>query len=326
MIRLVVPAGQSGGVFDFAKTLRHQLGHEFAQVLHLAKGNAAEWKVENDDVVFLQMSGYGFQKRGAPLWLLHELRARRDSIKTLGVFFHELYALGPPWSSSFWLSPVQRHIARELAQLADFWMTSREGSAQWLRPRAPGKPHQVLPVFSSMGEAAAYGRPRAARIVVFGSPGMRQEAYRAGGQALFDWAKRAGLELHDIGLPLHDAELTQALRANGAILHGQLEQERVGGLLADSAFGLIAYPTDYVAKSSIFACYCAHGVCPVLLADDYAQVDGLTPGVQYIAGIPVEEVALDSVHRIGEAAWDWYQPHRLQSHVDALRRFTRMEA
>lgn len=326
MLQLVVPPQRAGGVYDFACRLQEEFGSQQAQVVHLSADSVGAWRIEPGDAVILQMSGYGFQKRGVPLWLVHELQARRRAIGTLGIFFHELYAFGPPWSSSFWLSPLQRRIARRLAQLADFWMTSREGSAQWLRPRAPGKPHQVLPVFSSMGEAAAYGQPRAARIVVFGSTGMRQLAYRGGGQALFDWAQRAGLELHDIGPPLHDAELTQALRAHGATFHGQLEQQRVVALLADCAFGLLAYPIDYVAKSSIFASYCAHGVCPVLLADNYAQADDLLPGVQYIAGIPVDEVALDSVRRIGQAAWDWYQPHRLQSHVDALRRFTRMEA
>jgi hypothetical protein len=324
MIQLVVPPGQSGGVFDFAMKLQNQLGGESAQVIHLAEANAADWKVGPGDVVFLQMSGYGFQKRGVPLWLLRELRARRMDIATLGIFFHELYAFGPPWTSSFWLSPVQRHIAWQLAGICDFWMTSREASAAWLRRHAAGTPHHVLPVFSNVGETAAYRRSRAPRIAIFGSPGMRHRAYRAGGQALFDWARRAALELHDIGLPLTDGKLTHALRAQGAILHGRLDEGQVSGLLAESAFGIAAYPIDYAAKSSIFAAYCAHGVCPVLLSESYAPADGLSPGVQYIAGIPGEEIGLDSVHRVGEAAWNWYQPHRLQNHGEALRRFARI--
>jgi hypothetical protein len=320
VLQLIVPVQRTGGVYDFACRLQASFGEAHASLVHLGPDNLAAWQVRPDDVVILQMSGYGFQKRGVPLWLLHELEARRDAIKTLGIFFHELYAFGPPWSSSFWLSPVQRHIARQLARIADFWLTSREGSARWLLPRAPGKPHQVLPIFSAMGEAAKYGRPRAARIIVFGSPGMRQRAYRAAGKRLLDWATRAKLELHDIGSPLPDEELTQALRAHGTVFHGRLDADRVGELLSVSAFGLLAYSTDFIAKSSIFAAYCAHGVCPVVISDDYAQADGLIQGIQYIAGIPNGEFAADCAQRIGNAAWDWYQPHRLQRHVDALRR------
>jgi hypothetical protein len=324
MIQIVIPPGQSGGVFDFAMKLREQMGQDSARVIQLSKANAVNWNVGARDVVFLQLSGYGFQRRGAPLWLLHEIQARRKSIKTLGIFFHELYAFGPPWSSSFWLSPVQRYIASELVQLCDFWMTNREGSARWLLPRAPGKLHQVLPVFSNVGEIASYKHPRAARIVVFGGPGQRQLAYRTAGQSLFDWAKRTALELHDVGLPLPEGDLAHTLRAQGAILHGRQDEKQVSDLLAGSAFGLVAYTTNYVAKSSIFASYCAHGVCPVLVADDYAQADGLLPGVHYIAGIPSEDVAVDSVQGVGKAAWDWYQPHSLRTHVNVLRRFARI--
>ena len=213
-------------------------------------------------------------------------KRRREHIKTLGIFFHELYAFGPPWSSSFWLSPMQRHIARRLAEVSDFWMTSREGSAQWLRQYAGDKPHAVLPVFSTIGEPDSIAQARSPRIVVFGSAGLRRATYQAAGDKLFAWAKQASLEIHDIGAPITDAQLAVTLRANGVIQHGRLGDEAIRRLMQDALFGLLAYPVEYVAKSSVFAAYCAHGICPLLISNNYAQADGLEAGRHYLPGVP----------------------------------------
>jgi hypothetical protein len=319
MIHLAVPIQRSGGVFDFATRLGEALGTT-AQVVHLSRKTVRDWKIAPGDDVVLQMSGYGFQKRGAPLWLLDELRARRGEIRKLGVFFHELYAFGPLWSSSFWLSPVQRHIARQLAKLSDFWLTSREESARWLLLADPLKPHEVLPVFSNVGESDKAAKPPSRRVAVFGGPGLRLATYRAAGPKLFEWARSCQLEVHDVGSALPDAEMSRQLAAQGAVMHGCLNEAQVGHVMRKSDFGLLAYPVEYVAKSGVFASYCAHGACPILISDNYRQTDGLTPGVQYIAGIPADGTARDLHARIGQAAWDWYQPHQLQRHVDVLRR------
>jgi hypothetical protein len=317
VIHLLLPSQKAGGVYDFTCKLKEAIRQDAVRLVHLSKENADGWKVGPDDSVVLQLSGYGFDKRGAPLWLLREIEKRRKHIRTLGVFFHELYAFGPPWSSSFWLSPVQRHIARRLAGMSDFWMTSREGSAQWLRKSAGDKPHAVLPVFSTIGEPDSIAQVRAPRIVVFGSAGLRQVTYQAAGEKLFAWAKLALLEIHDIGAPITDAQLSAALRANGVIQQGPLGDEAVRRLMRDALFGLLAYPVEYVAKSSVFAAYCAHGVCPVLISKNYAQADGLVAGSHYLPGVPDAWDLLQAA-LMGQSAWGWYQPHRLSSHVDAL--------
>ena len=320
MIQIIVPPRQDGGVFDFACQLRDALGLDVTALVHLAKATAAGWEIGSTEAVVLQMSGYGFEKRGAPLWLLHAIEKRRKHIKTLGVFFHELYAFGPPWSSSFWLSPVQRHIARRLAELSDFWMTSREGSAVWLRRYAGSKPHAVLPVFSTIGEPDAYDQVRLPRIIVFGSPGLRQATYQAAGVRLFTWARQATLEIHDIGVPIPDVGLNAALQANRVVLHGRLADHEIRALMGNALFGLVAYPVEYIAKSSVFAAYCAHGMCPVLVSKNYGPADGLTAGIQYLpwleaVGDPGRAVV------IGQVAKEWYQPHRLQCHAKMLMQF-----
>jgi hypothetical protein len=317
MIQLLVPPSKSGGVYDFACKLQAAIGQDAVRLVHLSKQNAADWIVSPEDSVVLQLSIYGFQNRGVPLWLLHELERRRNSIKTFGVFFHELYAFGPPWSSSFWLSPVQRYIVRRLAEMSDFWMTSREGAAHWLRRYAGGKPYAVLPVFSTIGEPDSVDKIRQPKIILFGSAGLRQAAYQAAGDKLFQWAKRASLEIHDIGTPVADERLLEIIRTNGVAQHGRLDEEEVRRLMQDARFGLLAYSIEYVAKSSVFAAYCAHGICPVLFSKNHIKADGLVAGVHCLTGVPDASTIPDTAS-IGQAAWGWYKPHSLDRHAESL--------
>ena len=95
-------------------------------------------------------------------------------------------------------------------------------------------------------------------------------------------------------------------------LHGRLEAIEVSKILSNATFGLLKYPVEYIAKSTIFAAYCAHGMCPVLISDVYSEADGLVAGKHYHAGIP--DHPIDEL-KIGQFAWEWYQPHSISTHV-----------
>lgn len=319
---IVVTPGQ-GGVRDFADLLVGAIQHEHAvQVIPWQQDSGHETveRIVAADCVYLQYSGYGYAKRGAPSWLLRDLLRIRHRIKRFGVFFHELYGFGPPWSSAFWLSPAQRHFAIELSKLSDFWLTNREGSAQWLCQYAGEKPHAVLPVFSNVGEMAAYSTVRAPKAVVFGGANLRKESYIAAGAALFAWARMQGVEIHDIGPPIGDLIVSATLKNAGVVQHGRLEYEKVSRQLSDASFGIVAYPVDYVAKSGVFAAYCAHGVCPVLISKKFLPADGLVAGTHYLAGLPDRAAVSNVISDIGAAAWGWYQPHQVKVHADTLKR------
>lgn len=318
MINLLVPPEKSGGVYDFSRKLQSAIGEDQASLVHLSKHGVADWVVVPGDAFVLQFSGYGFDRRGVPLWLLHAIKNRRREIRQLGVFFHELYAFGPPWTSSFWLSPLQRNIAKELIGLSDFWMTSREGSAVWLRRY--GREHRsvVLPVFSNVGELASLPNSRMPWLVVFGSRELRRQAYRNAGEKLFAWAKREGLQVHDIGAPLADTELLKLLLANGVIQHGLLDEQEAHDVLSCAMFGLVSYPERFVAKSGVFAAYCAHGACPILLSDTHVATDGLVAGKHYLPGIPTRCNASLVASEVGGEAWSWYQGHCLEKHASKL--------
>ena len=298
----------TGGVSDYVDiSIQHQSG-----AVKLAFNKELTNTVSLSGNVLLHYSGYGFAKRGAPLWLLNKITKDRHQIKTFGIFFHELYAFAPPWSSAFWLYPVQRHIAWRLAKLSDYWITNREDSAVWIKQFAADKPHKVLPVFSNVGEMTTYSAKRLPRVVVFGGAALRTATYLAAGDALFRWIVTQGLELHDIGPAMNDQTLNDALIKANAVVHGKLDMLEASVILAEASFGLVRYPVEYAAKSGVFAAYCAHGICPILISDGHQLADGLVAGEHYHAGIP--DHPIDGT-KIGEAAWDWYQPHCISIHT-----------
>jgi hypothetical protein len=311
-VSLIPPGG--GGVQDYAAVVGGPLA---APPLELTRTtDSSAW---SGDLLLLHMSGYGFQKRGVPLWLAQKMRGLRTQFKSFGVVFHEVFAFGPPWGSAFWLTGVQRQIARELVSISDFWLTNRDGSARWLVDQCHGKPHRVLPVFSNVGEPPSIETEKEPRLVVFGSAGVRANVYQWGDGEVFRWARKAQLQIHDIGPPQQDVSLLQRLEQEGVISHGKLSAAQVSQELSAAACGALAYPTDYVSKSSVFAAYCAHGVCPVLLSKEYGSHDGLTPDVHYAAGFGSLDPARLDPRLIGREARKWYEPHRIDAHVSALR-------
>lgn len=323
-IAIVTPDSR-GGVSDYTNEISSNLSIESTSKIFslnkISKNKIFDQALAND-CIYLQYSGYGYAKRGAPLWLLKKIKKERSKIKKIGVFFHELYASGPVTSSAFWLSPMQRYITRRLAESSDFWITNREASAQWLRKYAGDKPHAVLPVFSNVGEISTYSPERLARIIVFGSATLRSATYHAAGDTLFSWAREQQLELHDIGPIINDLALSVLLKKAGVIQHGRLESDEVSKLLSAAMFGVIVYPIDFSAKSGVLAAYCAHGICPVLISKINDPVDGLIAGTNYLAGIPNKAIPKKIIQNIGSAAWNWYQPHRIMEHIETLNRLS----
>lgn len=317
MLHVITPPTE-GGVMDFSRLLVSELGPR-ATLFALTPENLVE--ALSAEQVLVQYSGYGFHPKGAPWWLLKALRKHRTGIRSLGIYFHELYAMSAPWRSGFWWSPLQRSIAARLGRLSDHWMTNREISGQWLSRHAPQVPGSVLPVFSTIGSARDRPAEREPHLVVFGSPGLRRLTYLTYGPSLFSDLVRHNLQLHDIGRPLGDRLLQRQLQAHGTVLHGHLPSEAVCTLLAGASFGMTWYYPSYAAKSSVFAAYCAHGLCPILLSDPPTRCDGLVPGQQYLQGLPRGTDWQTVARKVGAAAEAWYADHSLERHVKAIRTF-----
>lgn len=273
--------------------------------------------------VLLHYSGYGFARRGVPAWLVGGLERWKAGgpERRLVVMFHELWASGPIWRSSFWTSRMQRLVTARVLDLADLWMTNAETHGEKLRGLAPAQcAAACLPVFSNIGEAVPQvfeDRPPAA--AVFGQEGSRRLVY----VNLADFEpllKACGIErLIDIGSG--DAvEPRPNLQVDRL---GYLPAEEVSAALGRCRLGLLCYPLDYVAKSGIFAAYAAHGLAPVLRTPTRGHFDGLRAGVNLLTtscDVPAQVAAA----AIAGAAAAWYQRHNLQTtsaiFADALHR------
>jgi hypothetical protein len=307
------PGWQAGDGQQMVRRLRERTRAELLR--HLSSLVA-----DNDSTVLLHYVGYGYAGRGAPFWLIRALDAfrRRWPAAIVAVYFHELFALGPPWTSSFWLTVFQRHITAELTRLCDLWVTNRQASADWLLLAGPHRPHAVLPVFSNIGEPLVYNSARQPKAVVFGGAGLRHATYTATGDALFKWAAQQCLEIHDVGPQLGDSMLEQRLAARGVRVHGRLEPQAVSSLLSDASFGVVAYPVPFIAKSGVFAAYCSHGVCPVVVSHHCPDTDGLINGHHYISWAPQQAAPTILAQTIGMQAFEWYKGHDLRTHSSIL--------
>jgi hypothetical protein len=274
-------------------------------------------------IVLLHYVNYGYAKRGCPVWLVDGLQRwlALDVKRSLITMFHEVYAQGfPPWTSSFWLSPIQRNLATRLAQLSSRCLTSRRDYAQLLDELSKGKHPQIptLAIFSNVGEPDRVLplEKRSRKIVIFGGSDSRTKVYQNSSRELSYACQLLGIEkIVDIGPP---TELTLSAIGGVTIVEmGQLSAPRVSGILSQSIAGFFDYIPGYLAKSGIFAAYCAHGLLPISARYNPSLSDGIQAGEHY--WIPEQGASelecLRELQAITDNAHTWYQNHQSSVHA-----------
>lgn len=265
--------GVAGGVSAYALALAGHFELEFGIAQETLTHCDSEGNLHTNaetlaagDVILLHYVGYGYQPRGVPLRLAMAWEGIRREYPDLrlGVAFHEVYAFGPPWRSSFWLLPFQRWIARRLLRTADVAFTTLERYRGLLRSLDVNHPVESLPIPSTVGEPELVPEyeDRAARLVVFGSSGVRARAWRTEGAALAAAVRALAVEeVVDIGAPCSRIPSIAGVPVREA---GVLPDSAVTAELSQARAGFIAYPPDYVDKSTIYGAYLAHGLIPIL--------------------------------------------------------------
>ncbi|MCL1470620.1 glycosyltransferase family 4 protein [Argonema antarcticum] len=283
-----------------------------ANLLSVLDGNC-----QRSPTILLHYVGYGYAKRGCPFWLVNGLEKwrRASSDRTLVTMFHELYATGPIWASSFWLSPLQKNLAVRLARLSDRCITSEQRYAQILYQFNSGKHIQIpnLPVFSNIGEPEQVPQliTRLPRLVVFGGSSNRRRVYQRSFIALERICQELGIEeILDVG-PSTGLDIS-AVNGIPVVAMGKRAAPEISKLLLSSIVGFFDYNTEYLAKSTIFAAYCAHGLIPVGMYYSELELNGLSPGKHYwLADRPTARLNLELGQAIANNAYTWYQTHNL---------------
>lgn len=260
------------------------------------------------EAVIVQYSAYGFQKRGAPLWLVRGLAtARHPQVLAM---FHELYATGPVCSSAFWLSPLMRWIARRLAELSKYVYVSRAAAARWLG----GDNITVLPIFSSLGEieCPAPLRQRPNHLALF--------AYQAGTNAWYWERLRRTIEVlkpdQVIALGRSPDVVGAACGDVPVACTGILPVEDVAKHLAACRYGYLSYPPDFLGKSSILAAFAGNALATILADDAIKLPEGLELGRHLIAASRLSAgTDLDAASRHLAA---WYHQHDRRATTQAF--------
>lgn len=333
------------GVGDYALSLAHQLLQEFGvkthfvisdliwrresqvEVLTVSQLNAhtttsflALLQSSSSTAILLHYVGYGYAKRGCPKWLIEGLenwKAKNPEARLI-TMFHEVYASGPFWTSAFWLSPLQKNLATRLAKLSDRILTSKQLYAELLCELAPKHHSQipVLPVFSTVGEPTQVLplAERAPQLVVFGGRASRLRVYRESIDTLIKICQTLGIKkVLDIGPP---TGLNLSFTKEVVVVErGALPAAEISQILSHSLAGFLTYHPGFLAKSTIFAAYCAHGVLPINSAKKCKSADGIEAGKHYCSpDIPNTALKdLVAMQAIAENAYSWYQAHNLKA-------------
>lgn len=284
----------------------------------------AGWSTATGDnsvaaTVLLHYVNYGYQRRGCPAWLVEGLTRWRQEApsRRLVTVFHEVYAFGPPWRSSFWLSPIQRHLAARLARLSDGIVTSLESYARALRRWRPDLPACVLPVFSTVGEPAAVAdiADRDPILVTFGGPGSRARVHDSYGAELTRTCRALRIEtVVDIGPTI--PSLPSNIDGRQVRPLGVLPPEEISMWLQRARAGFLAYPPSLLSKSTIFAAYAAHGAVPIC-AWSTREVGGDPCANKHFLPATDRGLALSPfcLQGVATSARDWYRGHALAVHA-----------
>ncbi len=272
---------------------------------------------KSNPTVLLHYVGYGYARRGCPIWLVEALEQWRKlgNNRRLVTMFHEIYAFGPIWTSQFWTSPLQRNLATRLIRLSDRPLTSKQGYADIIRKLGQGKHSDIptLPVFSTVGEPKNLSplSARQRRLVIFGGIGQRSRVYQ---QSLFALEKTCQEleieEILDIGPPLN----FQIQPINGIPVNclGIKSSQEISSLLSNSLVGFFNYPLEYLSKSTVFAAYCSHRLLPVGVWYEGKDEDGLSGGKHYwLADRHERSLNLLDKQIVADNAYIWYEQHQL---------------
>jgi hypothetical protein len=272
-------------------------------------------------LVLLHYVGYGYEKRGCPVWLKEGLETwrRSDANHRLLIMFHELFAFGAPWRSSFWLSYLQQWLVVRLARIADSCLTNLRRYAEWIGNRVKHHRHNIntIPVFSNVGELTdcPHFSKRPTNMVIFG--GARwvnellvnhlDETYKCcntlGVEAIFTIGSPVGTAPKDLQIPVKE--------------YGFLGASQVAEVIKSSRVGMMDYFAGYLAKSGVYAAYTALGVIPVLPQVNPSTQDGCVEGKTYLSANQIKDRPTDEfLQGVIINAREWYENHSLARTAD----------
>lgn len=287
--------------------------------------------IEPNKALLLHYVNYGYNPRGVPARLpviLRRLKTARGA--RLVTIFHELYAARSWRRSAFWLGPLQKQIARSIADLSEAAIVSNETQGAQLRQLAPETRILLQPVMSNFGEPSLTENDPAGRDphrwLICGGVELLERSLRS-------FVERAALipesyaprELFVVG----GTESSQIRSLLDRLPHmathylPRIDSGAAAEILSTCVFAWIDYfhqPGAAMAtifKSTVFAAFCAHGVIPVFPrggAPISLEKETL-PGPFFVAeteqNLPAERDRI----RIAHSLHEWYRRNASSEHL-----------
>jgi hypothetical protein len=272
-----------------------------------------------DTPLLLHCSLYGFASRARAFWLVDALRQWKQRVPAplLMTMFHELAASGPVWRSAFWLHASQCRILKRLAgeSAAHFVSNTRYSRTLARIAGLDSRPIHRLPMISTIGEPETGALPQTAtrkrQMIVFGQSHSRDIVFADNGSLLAAACRTLAVErILEIGPGRKHRNVgpiaTEPL--------GVLDAAEISAVLRESLFGYMAPNADLLAKSSVFAAFCAHRMA-VIVAGRGQPEDGLEPGVHYLRAEGLSSVNDREIASAARSACDWYGGHTSPVHA-----------
>jgi hypothetical protein len=334
--------GSFDGVGDYALTLARKLRLLFdCETIFAArdcagKTNAIGFEVQPFEItgktrlsgvefdhVILHYVNYGYQARGIPLGLVPIMSDLRRTFRgRVLTIFHELYASGPPWKSAFWLQPLQKRIARALAQLSEVCVVSSEAMLRDLGRLAADVKGIVHPVLSNFGEpdfsADQFLRRDPQRWTICGGTTLIERSLKSFREIM----NRIPAEIAPRQLSVFGGNDNSAIRSLLACgiqtdYRPRIDPADASSILSASSFLWLDYfdrpdvPMEFVLKSTAFAAACAHGVVPIFphRGSEISIEGDRLPGPFFMNADSSELPTVNARAHLAEQFYSWYRRH-----------------
>ncbi len=287
-------------------------------------------KINSTSIVLVHLSGYGYDSKGCPVWLLKGLQSLKMQNIQIVTMFHELY-IKPKIDYKFSLIShfCQKNLVKNLLDLSNINLTNIEIHARHLKCLIPERKEEIsnLPVISNVGEPQIIIplTKRKRTLVIFGQVGNRERAYKYSFKSIQKMCEQLNInEIIDIGPPLN---LKKERLGKIAITKlGCLSTFSISQVLSESFAGFINYgDSRYLAKSGVFAAYCAHGLLPIVSSKPSEAMDGLQNFKHYLVSTHASlyRYPINELQNIATSAHIWYKNHSTDKQVQHLHALLR---
>ncbi|MEO0538916.1 MAG: hypothetical protein AAF215_34315 [Cyanobacteria bacterium P01_A01_bin.123] len=276
--------------------------------------------------VVLQYSNYPYLrgKLDTPTWLIEGLNALKQRGLRIVIMFHELPTLRYRFIRC--PNPVQRRVSRGLAQVADVVVTNntafQQTLASWAMP-----PVYCMPNFSTIGEPERVKplRDRSRSLIIFGSSD-RSRVYRNNLPRLKQICQQLNIKtLYDIGRPI-EWDMDRLAPEVKVIQTGFLPAGEVSELMSNALAGVFDYRRfpHNLAKSTVYAAYCAHGLLPISNQCALRSQDGIIANQHYLDTTALSRVChqsadlLTTLQNVATSAHNQYRTRTLATFSEAF--------